>query len=424
MDFVEIINWANEKVKELLKTNTKKRFTEEIVGNKDLDNFLYHCDNISAILDLLDKGYGAQLDLVYLDPPFFTNLSFYSKAEIHLDKTPYTIEYLDYNDVWNKDLEEFLKALTIRLILIGKLLSDKGSIYVHLDFRAVHYVKIIMDNIYGKDNFINEIIWSYKSGGSSKRYFSRKHDTILFYSKTKDYIFNLGKGKSYNRDYKPYGFKNVVEYEDEKGWYTLVNYRDVWDISMVGRTSGERLDYRTQKPEKLMERIILSSSNEKSIVADFFAGSGTTLAVANRYNRRWIGCDNSKTSIYTIMNRINRNAYGLFYKEENKNRLKFVKDMYEEGIEITLKDYIFDTSSIRDKDKKLIESLFKINSLYLIDYICLGYEASKDIIVYEYGNLKGHLEANNKKFFPLNVEHTAIYIKSIDIFGNIYKELM
>src|SRR5699024_1519632 len=136
---------------------------------------------------------------VYVDPPFFTNLKFYSKAEIFLNGKNHSIEYLNYKDVWNNSLEEFLEMLTIRLMLIWRLLSHRGSIYIHLDYRTVHYVKIIMDYIYGSDNFINEIIWSYKSGGSSKKYYSRKHDNILFYSKSKDYIFNPGKEKSYNR---------------------------------------------------------------------------------------------------------------------------------------------------------------------------------------------------------------------------------
>src|SRR5699024_1974700 len=194
------------------------------------------------------------------------------------------------------------------------------------------------------DNFINEIIWSYKSGGSSKKYYSRKHDNILFYSKSKDYIFNPGKEKSYNRGFKAYGFNNISEYEDEIGWYTLVNHRDVWDINMVGRTSKERLAYRTQKPEALLERIILSSSNDDSIVADFFAGSGTTLAVANKNNRRWIGCDSSNTSVYTIMNRIDRRNFKLIYETTDLNQLLFTGNITKRNnklnLELTLDRYI------------------------------------------------------------------------------------
>ena len=118
--------------------------------------------------------------------------------------------------------------LTIRLLMMKDLLAEKGSIWLHLDWHAVHYVKIIMDEIFGEENFINEIIWHYKSGGASKRRFARKHDTLLFYSKSKDYYFLAQKEKSYNRDYKPYRFKGVKEYRDEFGWYTMVNRKDVW----------------------------------------------------------------------------------------------------------------------------------------------------------------------------------------------------
>lgn len=428
MDLLGIINRSNRKVEELLETEIQGKLTEEIVSKREDYNLLYNCDNIIAILDLIQKGYEAKVDLVYIDPPFFTNLNFYSKAEILIDEKKHFIEYLDYKDVWNNDLEKFLEMLTIRFILIKKLLSHNGSIYVHLDFRTIHYVKLIMDYIYGTDNFINEIIWSYKSGGSSKRHFSRKHDTILLYSKSEDYIFNSGKEKSYNRGLKPYKFKNVKEYKDENGWYTLVNYRDVWDINMVGRTSRERLDYRTQKPESLMERIILSSSNEDSIVADFFTGSGTTLAVANRLNRRWIGCDSSNTSIYTIMNRIARGNYSFIYQNKNINQLisaeKITKANNILNVEIILESYRLDTSTIRKKDREILNSLLVNDSLSLIDYISIGYIDDLDIILKEENKLKGKLKTEEIKYFKVHVSSLPLYIKTIDIFGNIFKKII
>ena len=162
--------------------------------------------------------------------------------------------------------------ITTRLILMRDLLSDQGTIYVHIDWRVVHYVRLILDYVFGKERFLNEIIWSYKSGGAGRRSFSKKHDNILVYTKSKSYIFNVSKEKSYNREFKPYRFKNVLEYEDKKGWYTLVNSKDVWNIDMVGRTSSERVDYATQKPYKLLEKIILTSSNKDSLIGDFFVG--------------------------------------------------------------------------------------------------------------------------------------------------------
>lgn len=428
MDFIQIINRSNEKVEELSKTRVNKEFTEEILACKEDYNLLYNCDNILAIMDLLKNGYEGSIDLVYIDPPFFTNMDFYSKTEIDFKGKVQPIEYLDYKDIWNQGMEEFLEMLALRFILIEKLLSDKGSIYVHLDFRIIHYVKIIMDYIFGIDNFINEIIWSYKSGGSSKRYFSRKHDSILFYSKTKGYIFNPSKEKSYNRDFKAYGFANVKEFKDEKGWYTLVNLRDVWDISMVGRTSRERLDYRTQKPEKLMERIILSSSNEGSIVADFFAGSGTTLAVANRYKRKWIGCDSSKTSAYTIMNRLARENYKLIYENASSSKLIFsIEKSKSQGkveLKIRLKDYELNTESIRSKDREIVESILSSNPLYFIDYLSIGYIDGMDIILMEDRNLKGQLKFNHTIDFLVEEIYSPLYIKSIDIFGNVSREII
>lgn len=428
MDLIGIINRSKDKVKTLLATKGQQKLTEEIVLNTEDYNLLYHCDNTLAILNLLQKGYGESIDLVYVDPPFFTNLNFYSKTEIQIDETKHPIEYLDYKDIWRNGMEEFLEMLTIRLILIRKLLSEQGSIYVHLDFRTIHYVKIIMDQIYGVDNFVNEIIWSYKSGGSSKRYFSRKHDTLLFYSKSAHYIFNPRKEKSYNRDFKAYGFNNVAEYEDAKGWYTLVNHRDVWDINMVGRTSKERLDYRTQKPEALMERIILSSSNENSIVADFFAGSGTTLAVANRNNRNWIGCDSSNSAIYTIMNRMDRQAYKLIYEKMNLNELRFKEKIRKVNnqleLEVTLDSYILKPTSIRKKDRERLQSFLIKDSLYFIDYFCIGYMDNVDILLMEYKNLKGKLKNKQKKYFEIEDKCIPLYFKAIDIFGNVYKRMI
>lgn len=188
-------------------------------------------------------------------------------------------------------MKEYLTMLTARLFAMRELLSDTGCMWMHLDWHSVYYVKVIMDQIFGESNFINEVIWTYKSGGSSKRSFSKKHDTLLVYGKGKNYKFRPLTEKSYNRGMKPYRFKGVEEFCDDKGWYTLVNMKDVWSIDMVGRTSAERTGYATQKPEKLMERIIASCTDEGDLCADFFAGSGTLGAVCEKNGRRWLMCD-------------------------------------------------------------------------------------------------------------------------------------
>ena len=193
---------------------------------------------------------------------------------------------------YGDDMGAFLCFMAVRLLEMRRVLRDDGSVYLHCDPTASHYIKELMDAIFGKKQFINEIVWCYKSGGASpKRHFSKKHDTILWYSKSKFYTFNPQTEKSYNRGYKPYGFKGVEEYNDEIGWYTLVGMKDYWNIDMVGRTSSERTGYPTQKPISLYERIVKASSNEGDIVLDPFCGCATTLVAAERLGRQWVGID-------------------------------------------------------------------------------------------------------------------------------------
>jgi site-specific DNA-methyltransferase (adenine-specific) len=195
------------------------------------------------------------------------------------------------------------------------MLKDTGSLYFHCDPTAGHYVKVMLDYIFGLRNFNNEIIWSYVSGGISKKTFAKKHDKIFFYSKTKDYTFNVQKER-------PSDYKGETWF-DEKGeyiWYIrpgtnpkvpngVKSYldkhvRSVWEIPIVNPMAKERLGYPTQKPEPLLERIILASSNEGDLVADFFMGGGTTIAVAERLNRRWIGCDINHRALQITQERL------------------------------------------------------------------------------------------------------------------------
>lgn len=170
-----------------------------------------------------------------------------------------------------------------------RILKSTGSIYIQMDYRINHWVREILDDVFGYNNIINEIIWFYKTGGSSKRFFSRKHDTIYLYVKTKDYKFNKQKEKSYLSH--KYGFSNIEIKQDERGYYTEVGIRDVWDIPALRGNQPEVTGYPTQKPEKLLERIILSSSNVGDIIFDPFCGSGTSCKVAKDLGRKYIGCD-------------------------------------------------------------------------------------------------------------------------------------
>ncbi len=266
----------------------------------DAPGLLFAGDNLRVMKSLLEKGCGGKFRLIYIDPPFFTGYA----HEANISAGGLNVRKTAYRDRWKKGLYEYIRELTSRLILMRELLARDGLIFVHLDWHAVHYVQIIMDELFGENRFVNEIIWTYKSGGSGSRHFSRKHDNILVYSKSPKYHFNPQKEKSYNRGLKPYRFKGVEEYRDETGWYTLVNMKDVWQIDMVGRTSRERTGYATQKPEKLLERIVLSASDEGDLCGDFFCGSGTLPAVASRLGRRFVACDTEPLAVEGTIGRL------------------------------------------------------------------------------------------------------------------------
>ncbi len=203
---------------------------------------------------------------------------------------------------------EFLEFLRQRLILAREILADDGSIYIHLDGKKGHYIKILMDEIFSENNFVNEVIWHYRTGNLATKQFQRKHDSIFLYSKNKDHVFNIQEFKEYYVQIygpdKKLSFEGANDAEDQFGRYRMSQVDDVWNISAVFTLAGEHIDYPTQKPEALLERIIKASSNEGDIVMDFFAGSGTTLSAAEKLNRKWIGCDCGKFAIYTIQKRI------------------------------------------------------------------------------------------------------------------------
>lgn len=281
---------------------------------KEWINRLIYGDNLLAMQALIagDEATGlppmrGKVDLIYIDPPFDSKADYRTRINLpgaDIEQKPTTIEQFAYADTWKDGTVSYLKMLYPRLVLMRELLSDKGSIYVHIDWHVGHYVKVLMDDIFGKENFLNEIIWCYKSGGAGGGGYAKKHDTILFYSKNNSYLtFNIVKEKSYMM---PWSGKNPAQvyYQDEKGTYTLVNTKDYWvDIGMLATSSYERTGYATQKPEALLERIIKASSNEGDLVCDFFGGSGTAAAVAERLGRRWITTDIGKSATLVMRKR-------------------------------------------------------------------------------------------------------------------------
>ena len=317
-------------------------------GNGEWMNRLIYGDNLLAMQALLagDAQTGlpslrGKVDLIYIDPPFDSKADYRTKISLpgtDIQQKPTVIEQFAYADTWEEGTISYLKMIYSRLVLMKELLSDKGSIYIHIDWHIGAYVRVVLDNIFGKANFVNEIIWCYKSGGAGDNGFAKKHDTILFYRKNSTFTFNPEKEKSYMGIGYSTGNKNVVLYDDNdgKGPYTLVKAKDWWpDIGMIATSKG-RL-YATQKPEALLERIIKASSNEGDLVCDFFGGSGTTAAVAERLGRRWITCDIGKPASLVMRKRfIDQEVKPFLYQSigdyqkeafRNNKRYKHVGDL-------------------------------------------------------------------------------------------------
>jgi len=396
--------------------------TVEHHGDAVRDNRLYLGDNLDAILHLMEDGMRGKIDLVYIDPPFFSGSDY--KRRITVGKGDEKLVFYNhaYGDIWEDGITGYLQMISIRLFLMRELLSDRGTIYVHVDGRSSHYMRLILDQVFGEERFLNEIIWSYKSGGAGRRSFSKKHDNILVYTRTKNYIFNPQREKSYNRGMKPYRFKNVSEYQDDLGWYTLVNMKDVWSLDMVGRTSSERVGYETQKPESLLRRIIMTSSDEGSIVADFFMGSGTTVKVAKDLGRGWIGGDTSIHSIVTCKKRLGDGAglklYHTLKDKDSTIHFRATASRRGEALELSIQDIIMDGEAIGkdSSDPDLAMMLLETRPQVYIDYLGIyGVNNYRQTMGEWYGQ-EIELEILLENFPEAD---DRIMIRMIDIFGNI-----
>ena len=298
--------------------------SQEVMGNNAGKNMVIRGECLSACAWL--KGKGIKVDLVYIDPPFASSRDYAKK--VYLRRNPKKAEALArvddridsedsrlfeekmYGDIWQK--ESYLNWMYENLMAIKSVMSDTASIYVHLDWHIGHYVKILMDEIFGEDKFINEIVWCYTGPTNQKNNFPRKHDLIFLYSKSDHYNFNGDSVRVKFKKSTKSGGKtslvgrrddDVLEEIDKKGkiiedWWT--------DIADLGKVHNQDVGYTTQKPEALLERIIKASSNEGMLVADFFGGSGVTATVANRLGRRFIHCDIGINSIETTRDRLRK----------------------------------------------------------------------------------------------------------------------
>jgi len=250
------------------------------------------------------------IKLIYIDPPFDVGSDFSMDIEIgeeSFTKKPSVVEEVAYRDTWGRGQDSFLAMIYGRLLLMKDLLAEDGSIYLHCDWRLNSSLRIILDEIFGPENFKNEIIWWYKDpSGTVKNSFKKKHDSILFYTKSENNIFNMDEVRE---SYSEGTLKQAENKTISFGRETKVNPLgkapvDVWDIPIINSQAKERLGYPTQKPEALIEKIIKASSNPGDIICDFFAGSGTTLAVAEKLGRKWIGSDLSRFAIHTSRKRL------------------------------------------------------------------------------------------------------------------------
>ncbi|MHA1344702.1 MAG: DNA methyltransferase, partial [Promethearchaeota archaeon] len=266
-----------------------------------------------------------KIDLIYIDPPFFSGTNYHMRIK---DKDQ-EYKIIAYYDHWKNDIDSYLQMLYERIILFRNLLSNKGLIFVHLDWHASHYVKLILDEVFGENRFVNNIIWYYYNKYSAgKKKLPRAHDDILVYSKTENYTLNQLRipRKKPKKQLKRVMINGILKNaKDKQGHviYRIVKDKkidDVWKIPCMQPASKEWTGFPTQKHHALIERIILLGSKEGDLIADFFCGSGTTLLMAEKLNRKWIGCDISEYSIYLTYKRINN----ILKNKKNKSKYPFI----------------------------------------------------------------------------------------------------
>ena len=320
-------------------------FDAEKAHLDDFRNMLIWGDNKLVAASLM-KGFKGKIDLVYIDPPFDVGADFTMRLPLGdeselVQKNQSALEMIAYRDMWGKKTDSYLHMMYERLLIMKELLSETGSIYVHCDWRVNAFIRLMMDDLFGRDSFRNQIIWDYSFRMMDlPNFYNRKHDTLLFYAKTEHAFFKMPKTQ-WTRDDLMKSRKQAIHIDDDGvEWIWMPGGKghsknklrrvdeilaggkaisDVWSLGIITSSSTERVDFPTQKPEALLERIIRASSNEGDLVADFFCGSGTTGVVAERLGRRWIMADLGRFAIHTSRKRLLEVQRTLF-EEDNPYR--------------------------------------------------------------------------------------------------------
>ena len=287
-------------------------------NNHEPDNRLFLGDNLAIMAALLPK-YEGKINLIYIDPPFFTNRKFSARIGRNEDsRKPHEWQMAEgYGDHWD-NLDAYLDFLYQRLLIMHRLLAPDGTLYLHLDWHANAYARLLLDEIFGPERLLNEIIWAYHGPSPIKSAFNRKHDTILSYTKSSNYTFNADDVR------EPYNENTVKTFKSstKAGFGKKPDLKrgkvpeDWWYFPVVARLHNERTGYPTQKPEGLLERIIKASSNEGDLIADFFSGSGTTATVAAKLGRHFIASDANWRAAHTTLSRVVATGASLSFERD------------------------------------------------------------------------------------------------------------
>jgi len=378
-----MLNWRGKRPftsTQYFPAQKKEEYGPEVDGWR---NKIFWGDNLQVMSHLL-RDFRGKVDLIYVDPPFDSGVEYKKKVQVGGQATTSdqaAFEEKQYMDLWSND--EYLQFMYERLILMRELLSKSGCIYLHCDSHKSHHLRCMMEEVFGQENFLNDVIWCYSDAANSKKYWNTKHDTILFFKKSDEWTFN------YEAVLRAHTEENVKKYryEDEKGRYRLFGknvqgspiqwHRDVspewelthpelvfrhylkdgslpldwWNINPVNQAAKERTGYPTQKPEELLERILLASSNPGHIVFDCFMGSGTTQAVAMKLGRRFIGADINLGAIQTVTKRLIKVANDFRQKNLDTHSKQFT------GIEVyNVNNYDLFRNPVEARDL-LIEAL-------------------------------------------------------------------